>query len=556
MRNWTFMSLFCGAGGGSLGFTNAGWDCVGAFDSDAEACEDHGYLTGHPANVVDLATVQPHEIAAHCTGRPDVVLTSPPCKGFSSCQPAARSKTAKYQQLNSLAERGVWLALEAWEKPPAMIVLENVPRVTTRGRQWLDAVEALLRTYGYACKETKHDCGEWGGLAQRRERVLVVARHMDQVPEFLHEPPKKRVRGIGEVIGELPVPSPDGTQAGRMHELPRLAAINWLRLALIPAGGDWRDLPEEVALAPRSGRQNGGYGVEDWDGAAHSVLAEGSVRNTRASIADPRMGCKPRSSVMGVAGMDEESATVLAAARHDNGQFSLADPRVHCVRREGGHGVVGWDKESYPVIAEATIHNWPAAVADPRVSDNGRYRGSFGVQSDDEPSATIRANHEVRLAPAAVVDPRVTYQDRAGAWGVQGWAQASHVIIAAANAYHGQNIADPRVPALVGPAVDLEDKSPTHLIIQAADGTWHRPMTTLELAALQGFPTRVRGEWLKLAGEAHGRWRQRIGNAIPPPTAEAIARSMADVLEAAANGTFRLRGEPVWVDGEERGATV
>lgn len=38
MKPWTFASLFCGAGGGSLGFTQAGWECVGAFDADAEAC--------------------------------------------------------------------------------------------------------------------------------------------------------------------------------------------------------------------------------------------------------------------------------------------------------------------------------------------------------------------------------------------------------------------------------------------------------------------------------------------------------------------------------------
>ena len=89
------------------------------------------------------------------------------------------------------------------------------------------------------------------------------------------------------------------------------------------------------------------------------------------------------------------------------------------------------------------------------------------------------------------------------------------------------------------------------MIIVAADGTWHRPLTTLELAALQGFPIEVGGQPLQLSGKSHKAWRMRIGNAVPPPAAEAIARSCAATLKAAADGSFLMSAAPVWVEGDE-----
>jgi site-specific DNA-cytosine methylase len=76
----------------------------------------------------------------------------------------------KYQALNGLNLRDVWLMLEAWKNdPPELIVFENVPRIANRGRFLLDQIVALLRAYGYAVAETTHDCGELGALAQSRK---------------------------------------------------------------------------------------------------------------------------------------------------------------------------------------------------------------------------------------------------------------------------------------------------------------------------------------------------------------------------------------------------
>lgn len=463
------LHLFAGIGGGALGFQRAGFETVGAVDFDGAACRDFALLVGRPCTHGDLSTMSPAELAAACTERPDVVFTSPPCKGFSGCLPSKSAALDHYQAMNALTLRGIWLALKAWAKPPALILLENVPRIMTRGREWLERIEALLRGYGYATARSTHDCGELGGIAQHRRRFLLVARHQQQVPAYIRVPVSRRVRGIGEVLGDLPCPVPGSTEGGPMHRLPKLSALNWVRLALIPAGGDWRDLPERVLLTHRAARQNGGFGVEDWAAPSHAVVGHHDVRSTWGSVADPRVAsiAARHDGTLGVEPFDGPAHTVMG--QHGRrGWDSVADPRVGCVRREGGHGVKAWA----------------------------------------EPSHCVRL-HNPRIAPSAIVDARL--------------------------------------PELDGAPLDIANKQTTYLVIRAADGTWHRPLTTLELAALQGFPVRGDdGSWLVLGG-SHAVMREHIGNAVPPPAAEAIAMQCRTTLLAATAGGFTLDNGEIWV---------
>lgn len=522
-KPFTALHLFCGLGGGALGFKRAGFETLLGIDFNAAACEDFRRIVGAPALQADLTTMSPDELRAACGGRrPDVVFTSPPCKSYSSCTPLAVALSPKYQEMSSLSLRGVWLSLEAWSSsPPPLIVLENVPRIldkTRGGDRWIEQVCGLLRGYGYAVKTSTHDCGELGGLAQHRRRFLLVARHMEQVPEVLYHPPAKRVRGCGEVLGELPVPLPDlSNDGGPLHRLGKLCALNWVRLALIPPGKDWRALNayhSVYSLPPSDSRQNGPYGVNDWDAASHTVIGNAKPGAAWACVNDPRLGSSPRNATMGVKGFDQASGTVLGAARWDNSASCVADPRIHSPkpRREGGDGVTAWGSPSTTVIAHGSHHNGPWQVA----------------------------------------DPRLAHSPRADSWGVLPWATPSHTIRGVEKYANGAaSVADPRVPGPVveGPVLDLHNvKKQIRLVIVAPDGTWHRPMTTLELAVLQGFPALdCNGGWMSLAGNNMELWRERIGNAVPPPAAEAVARQMLLTLEAARGGQLLLSSTRIWV---------
>jgi hypothetical protein len=61
------------------------------------------------------------------------------------------------------------------------------------------------------------------------------------------------------------------------------------------------------------------------------------------------------------------------------------------------------------------------------------------------------------------------------------------------------------------------------------------------------LPTRLDDAWLTLGGSLTSA-RERIGNAVPTPAAEAIARQMLLTLGQADAGAFTFGSTPVWVE--------
>ena len=342
-REYTHFSLFCGSGGQSLGFSwasatlrgvQARFRCLGGVDSCARKVFDFGMLVGRPATQLDLFSTEdytafhgkappdgwreatPADLRAAAGGeRPDVLFTSPPCKGFSGLLSQSRSESPKYQALNRLTIRGIWLALEAWaDSPPAFVVLENVPRLAQRGAPLVDQIVGLLQAYGYAVHKDAHDCGELGGLAQHRRRFLLLARHVRTVRPFVYRPCLRAVRPIRDVIG--PMAMPEAAEAGPMHRLPRLQPDTLMRLALIPAGRDWRALSEVDHQALRVVR----------DGAVWRIVQASSLGEPVGNIAPPD-GTPWRAGVLGVRPWSEPAGTVAGRNSPTNGEFSVADPR-------------------------------------------------------------------------------------------------------------------------------------------------------------------------------------------------------------------------------------
>ena len=599
---YTVLHLFSGSGGLAKGFHDAGFESAGNIDMDPRACIDLRNLCGTKAIEADIGAMGPADLLAHVPVCPDVAASSSPCVGFSGCLPEATSKTAKYQDFNSLALHGVWLLLEAWKgattgrKVPGMIVFENVPRIMTRGRKLLDHLVGLLHAEGYAVDMRTHDCGELGrGVAQKRRRFLLVARHMPTVQDFLRKPPQYKPLAIREVLWQLEPPRPGGPD--HMHRLPSLSAKNWLRLACICAGGDWRDLPAEVWLYHCesadleavtgirwnhcAGRHDGKLGVLDWERPSKTIIGKARVCNTWNSVADPRVDWPAdkhngRPDCYGMADETGPSGTIRGVETIHSSKASVPDARVGSVdarllrpQRSDAYGVQGADEPSGTIVGHHQHDNVAGSVADARVAvelDHTPRRGSMGVQASGEPSDVVRGNHSVRQAPGAVDDARVAQRDlkpgkarRAAKpkkpakpslprlYNERGWPVVTHYLV---------QLDDGRL-VLYGPAIDFADPRPrADIVIVALDGTLHRPFTDAELALLMGFPlgyvfcgpsscSKTKpGEPLRT-----GR-RKRIGNAVPPPTAYAIARECMATLVASANGGFRLASGDVWVSPE------
>ncbi|MBY0324120.1 MAG: DNA cytosine methyltransferase [Reyranella sp.] len=540
-----------GAGGGAKGFNRgqarvghvvAKPRCIGAVDVDAAGIADFDRVSGSKGTVIDLftreqyvafherqppagwreATPQDFQRAAHGE-RPHVVFMSTPCKGFSGLLSDKLSTSAKYQALNGLTLRAVWLTLEAWQDdPPEFILFENVPRIATRGRWLLDQIGALLSAYGYVFAETTHDCGVLGGLAQSRKRFLLVARHAQKVPPFLYEPEKKRLRGVGEVLDKLPLPG--DPIAGPMHRVPSLQWKTWVRLAFVEAGSDWRSLNrlrvadgilQDFAIEPDAGWHRGVLGVRRWEETVGTVTGRGSPTTGTFAVADPRPA---RNGAHGVIAWDEASGAVQGESLPSNGKFSVADPR--CTWASTAHRnklkVVEYEGPAGTVTGADRVGSGALCVADPRphgLNAEGRdvYRtgGHYGVTPWDEPAGAIPGFAKNNNGPWSVADPR---------------------------------------PA-EGDETETLPKPDDRLVavIRALDGTWHRPFTTFELGAIQSYfdPDDI---GFVMAGSSDSAWRERIGNMVPPDSATAIMGVIArTLLLAKAGETFMLSSEPIWV---------
>lgn len=546
---FTSLFPFCGIGGGALGFlgataklfgVEARFRVLGGIDFDADACVDFEHLTESPAWCADVMAIEPAELRRrYGDTAPDVVFLSPPCKGASALLSAAKAKTEKYQAMNGLAVAWLRVMLAAWPAGPRLILLENVPRLKTRAPAMLREARRLLRSAGYVFSDGYHDCGEIGGLAQHRRRYLLVARHARRCPPLLYQPPTLRVRACGEVLGGLPVPATEAARRfGRLHELPRISWLNWVRLALIPPGGDWRDLPGVLLEGQERRELHKRHEVVDWEAPTGVVTGSGS--NAVAAVADPRVDW--HGGVLGVREWDGPVGAVCGESAPSNGAFAVADPRLFCEPRPGAYGVASWEEAARAVTGALQVDNGQAAVADPRVKS--AYDAGYAVLSWEQAARTIAGTSAVGCGAYAVADPRTgeARLTKHNLMRVEDWDEPAHTVIGATRPGSGApSVADPRKPPPFIP------------VVIAKDGTWHRPLTTLELAALQGFPSEVRGAPLELAGRSQSGWRERIGNAVPPPAAQAIATRMLVALVDAELGEWSLQGNgSVWVEGVVR----
>lgn len=618
-RILTHFHFCCGLGGGAKGFNRsrprvgnvqAEWQCLGGIDVDPAGLADFERLSGVKGTLLDLFTrdqyirfhgkepppgwreATPDDVRRAAGGRrPDAVFISSPCKGASGLLSEKMSLTPKYQALNELTLRCIWLMGEAWaDDPVPLIVFENVPRLASRGRHLLDQINALLSGFGYAVAETTHDCGELGGLAQSRKRFLLVARHIEKVPPFLYEPEKKSLRAVGDILGRMPLPG-DIEAAGPMHRIPSLQWKTWVRLALVRAGGDWRSLNDlviedghlrDLVIVPDYHR--GVLGVNGWGESCGVVAGASRPMNGRFSVADPRA---PDGALQyqqyGVRRWTDTSGAIIGVKSPGQGAFSVADPRGQSF---GKYPVTEWEDNAGTVIAASTTGQGAFAVADPRPA-GVRHNNVFRVVSMDSSAGTITSGHSPSSGGQAVADPRyhnwhpgassrklnvVPWASSAGTvtgsqqvasgalsiadprpgmkrvkgdaymtgghYGVIDWNSQAGAVSASARQDNGRwSVADPRMP---------EPNERLTCVIQSLDGTWHRPFTTLELAALQSLVDPE--EQLILDGLSDQAWRERIGNAVPPAAAQAIADVMGTTLLLAAAGeTFMLSSMPIWV---------
>ena len=224
--------LFCGAGGLSLGLTEAGYDVVLGIDSDPVALETYAGLHPGLALCRDLSTRAAIDEATELLREFDVELVAggPPCQPFSR---AGASKIRSLVQSGVRPEhddrRDLWQAfLEVvLGVHPRAVLLENVPDMAVAADTTIvRALVSELEAAGYAVHTALlRSCDH--GIPQIRQRFFLVA--------------------LAEGTG-FSWPAPSGTQVtvrDAIRDLP-------------PVEGGWRPIAAAEGFLPYAAPRNAG----------------------------------------------------------------------------------------------------------------------------------------------------------------------------------------------------------------------------------------------------------------------------------------------------------
>lgn len=192
MREFTAVSLFCGAGGLDMGFDRAGFKTIWANDMDANACKTHQNWSKATVVCGDISKVDYAAIPVS-----DVILGGFPCQGFSLSGPRKidDSRNVLYKHYVKLVR----------QNKPKAFVGENVKGLLTMGDgKIIDAIVADFAECGYDvyCKLVN---AKNFGVPQDRERVIIVGFRQDlHVRDFKLPDTNGQTMTLREAIGNMP----------------------------------------------------------------------------------------------------------------------------------------------------------------------------------------------------------------------------------------------------------------------------------------------------------------------------------------------------------------
>lgn len=166
------MDLFCGAGGLSYGFEQAGCEIQLALEKDAWAVDT--YKANHNnQNVIEAdITELGDDYFIPYKGKVDIVMGGPPCQGFS----IAASNRRKADDLRNNLYRNFLRVVSIIE--PKVVLIENVKEIVAYklpdGTEIIEDIKSFFDDVGYAYDYGILNCRDYG-IPQDRKRFFFLA---------------------------------------------------------------------------------------------------------------------------------------------------------------------------------------------------------------------------------------------------------------------------------------------------------------------------------------------------------------------------------------------
>lgn len=271
MKKRKAISLFCGAGGCSLGFKMSGYDIVYATDIDKKAIET--YQNNFPETLAenrDIKDIDFKQLLKKLKlqqGELDFLIGGPPCQGFSTAGTRFWDDPR-----NSLLKEYVRCLNEV---KPKWFLMENVEGLlTTKNGDYIYEASKAFIDLGYKIRIDKIYSHEYG-VPQRRKRVFIIGNSLGldfDIPKPIYPLTGKIFKNSKVTLGKALVNLPKATHLkdeilkydldlktenifdyyknpkGLItdHFSPKLSNIQLERVQHLNQGQTMRDLPDEL----------------------------------------------------------------------------------------------------------------------------------------------------------------------------------------------------------------------------------------------------------------------------------------------------------------------
>jgi len=243
----TYVDLFAGVGGLSLGFEKESFENLFSIDFDRNACKT--YRRNFPVNIMlekDIKDLAKKEILDLVGGREvDAIIGGTPCQGFSIAGGIGRKfiddpRNHLFKEFARVVEI----------LNPKLFVIENVARVFNHNKgKTREEILSLFEDLGYQTDCKVLNSADYG-VPQIRSRIFFIGNRLGHANEF----PKKTVekhKTVGEVIARLP-----RLESGGSSRIPNHVAMNHSaqmleKMSHVSNGGSRADIPDDIR--PKSG---------------------------------------------------------------------------------------------------------------------------------------------------------------------------------------------------------------------------------------------------------------------------------------------------------------
>jgi DNA (cytosine-5)-methyltransferase 1 len=240
-KRLTFIDLFCGCGGFTLGMLRAGFECLAAIDNDKTAIETLRKNLGVSGDLPPLGTAVQADLTKLSPrilrrkfgiASVDVIVGGPPCQGFSTARQVDGANHG--ERLKHDARRLLYkdfLRFVDYYRPK-VFVIENVLGIRTAANgKYFTQVQADARRLkarrgvaGYRVHAQMEDA--WAlGVPQKRRRQLIIGVRCDVpdyfVPELRHPARSTPFVTLGPAIDDLPIVKAGDRIGANQHDPTR-----------------------------------------------------------------------------------------------------------------------------------------------------------------------------------------------------------------------------------------------------------------------------------------------------------------------------------------------